>query len=238
MSMVVHTQMTRLVWVDYSSSKPKVETITAPLERNQIIELERRTLPTAIATNQSMAKSDVYGLNAGDYSKSTMTFNPGTGVTASSITLSTSSTPSDVLGKITVVGETIYQGMGTYAEVVGSVDTTNNGTGGSGLQINFDQSFNNGDFSADSAGSTTVTGWTVLNQQVQLGSSTIAGFVTPSDTTYPANNGVLGDADTFTGTFSTQVVADAGGDKSVQMQSNLNSANGYAVDTTRARISQ
>jgi flagellar hook protein FlgE len=216
--------------------KTKGETIAAPLERNQIIELERRTLPTAIATNQSMAKSDVYGLNAGDYSKSTMTFSPGTGVTASSITLSTSSTPSDVLGKITVVGGTIYQGMGSYAEVVGSVDTTNNGTGGSGLQINFDQSFNNGDFSADSTGSTTITGWTVLNQQIQLGSTTIAGFQSPIDSTYPANNGLLGDTSAATGTFSTQIVVDGSGDKSVQMQSSLSSAS-YAVTRGPALVS-
>ncbi|MDA9929759.1 flagellar hook-basal body complex protein [Alphaproteobacteria bacterium] len=217
-------------------AKSTGEKMSVPLERNQIIELERRTLPKTIAASQSFKRSDVFGLRNGDYSKSTLVFSPGAGVSAPSISISKLATPSFVLGKVTVVNNVIYQGMGTYADVIGSIDSSKNGTSGNDLQINLDQSFENKDFSSDAVGSTSITGWTVLNQKIELGSTVLGGFASPTDGTYPTNNGSLGDASAATGTYTTQIIQE-NGDKAVQLRSSLNSSDGYAVTRGPAIIS-
>ena len=69
-------------------------------------------------------------------------------------------------------------------------------------------SFGSVSFETDTLGATSFNGWTVLNQRIILGTTRIAGTLTPTDSTYPT--GSPGDAEvaTFTSMTST-VVADA-----------------------------
>ncbi|MDA2988972.1 MAG: fibronectin type III domain-containing protein [Actinomycetota bacterium] len=84
----------------------------------------------------------------------------------------TSETASTTAGEVTIVGTSIYLGNGTTADNIGSVDSTYNGQDGERLRINFVNSFSNASFEE-----ATLTGWTKLESQVVLGSTTIAGYV-------------------------------------------------------------
>ena len=69
-------------------------------------------------------------------------------------------------------------------------------------------SFGSVSFETDALGATSFNGWTVLNQRIILGTTTIAGTMTPTDSTYPV--GSPGDAEVATITSMTStVVADA-----------------------------
>ncbi|MBM3363682.1 MAG: hypothetical protein FJY42_13695 [Betaproteobacteria bacterium] len=93
-------------------------------------------------------------------------------------------------------------------------------------------SFQNGDFESDSIGSTSITGWTVVNSRVTLdGNSTIGGWPTPVDTTKPAASG--GDAlPSSSASYSTTIVATDNPDgdtKSLRMQSTGVTVTGYGI---------
>lgn len=101
---------------------------------------------------------------------------------------------SDIDGTVSVLDSTVYRGTGSGHEVIGNFDPTFNGEDGQPLRVNFNNFFENGDFSEGSNGSVTITGWT---SQVNEGVSgfarldgvyEIAGQPTPVDTTYPAPN--------------------------------------------------
>ena len=95
-----------------------------------------------------------------------------------------SSATSDILGLTTVsvadtstatvsiVGTVAYVGDGTTARQIGTVDLTNNGTGGRSLRINLAESFTNSGFELGDS-----TNWTFINTRVDLGVTTINGFV-------------------------------------------------------------
>ena len=44
------------------------------------------------------------------------------------------------------------------------------------------KSFENGDFEADAPGSASITGWDIVEQVIKLGTDSIAGHTTPTDT--------------------------------------------------------
>ena len=134
----------------------------------------------------------------------------------------------NTLGAISIVGNAVYRGTGSGSEQIASInypygpsspsfDTLRVTLLGDPVEYNFE----NASFEDDAVGSTTITGWTTINEQIKLGETTIAGFATPTDLTIPASS--PGDSATATGggTFSTQVVSDqsSGGDQSVRMQS-------------------
>ena len=89
---------------------------------------------------------------------------------------------------VSVVGSTLYLGSGSGSNVIGSIDSTNNGENGNNLQINFlSDSFTNASFETGD-----LTGWTTdTANQINIGTDSIAGIPTPDDTTNPVdqNNG-------------------------------------------------
>jgi hypothetical protein len=130
---------------------------------------------------------------------------------------------------VSVVGSTLYLGSGSGANVVGSIDPTNNGESGNNLQINFlSDSFTNASFETGD-----LTGWTAdTNTQIDIGTTSIAGVATPSDSSDPANSGGDSDVPTRKGTWTADIKTNAKshGDYSLQLKSaSMTSANGYDV---------
>jgi plastocyanin len=122
-----------------------------------------------------------------DYRGGYLEFSLGTATSFDKLTLINDGSPSTANGQISILGNAVYLGDGSNAAVVGSVDSTFNGQNGQKLRINFSNKFENGNFNLGSPGSTTISGWTTVNQQVKFGIDTIAGLPTPIDTTIPAN---------------------------------------------------
>ncbi len=89
----------------------------------------------------------------------------------------------NALNAISVVGSGVYLGNGTGTDIIGSIDPVLNGQNGQDLRINFTSNFQNAGFESGLAG------WTVVNQNVNLGVTNIGGFITPETGTYPVNAG-------------------------------------------------
>ena len=76
--------------------------------------------------------------------------------------------------------------MAGSSDSIGNIDTTMNGQNGQPLKINIGQ-FGNNDFETGSNGDTTISGWSISNQQIKLnGVSNLGGKPTASDTSFPA----------------------------------------------------
>ena len=102
------------------------------------------------------------------------------------------STPTEVLtlaadvgaittnGVVSIVGNVVYLGNGSTADVAGSVDGIDNGAGGRTLRVNFINDLANPSFEDD------MTGWGVLNQRIDLGVTEIDACATFDTSTYPA----------------------------------------------------
>jgi hypothetical protein len=84
-------------------------------------------------------------------------------------------------GAISISGSSVYLGNGSGRDVIGTVDATENGQNGQALRINFVSTFTNSSFESG------LTGWTTVNTRIDLGVTSIAGFVTPNDATNPAS---------------------------------------------------
>ncbi|WP_107851571.1 DUF4347 domain-containing protein [Oceanimonas marisflavi] len=122
-----------------------------------------------------------------------------------SLGISTDEVASTADGAVSIVGSSVYLGDGTQATVIGSIDATHNGENGKSLRINFSNAFQNGDFQQGIDGADSFVGWTTGLERVRLdGTDQIAGQATPVDTTYPANNGSIGD-NTSGGNFRQSV---------------------------------
>ncbi|MBU3704410.1 MAG: hypothetical protein FGM42_08600, partial [Ilumatobacteraceae bacterium] len=93
----------------------------------------------------------------------------------------TSGTATTTNGVVSIVGTSVYLGNGTSADPIGSVDSTRNGQNGQPLRINFTSSFSNNSFETGD-----LTGWTYLDQQIDLGVTSIASRTTSDTSTYPA----------------------------------------------------
>ena len=142
--------------------------------------------------------------------------------------------PSTSYGKLSLVGDVLYEGDGSEAIVVGRVDSTKNGLNGEPFRINLelrpvyeqDVEFENGDFENGNVGDTTIAGWEIFNQQVRLnGNSTVAGHPTPDDTVFPATVDT-GQAAPYDGienaaTYETKLSSETstGSGKSVELKS-------------------
>ena len=115
-------------------------------------------------------------------------------------------------GVVSVVGTTVYIGDGSQAIPVGSIDGTNDGQDGSKLRVTLGSDFQNPSFESGA-----VAPWTVMNQNIDLGVTEIAGYTVQDQSTYPTScNGATSHssgncpptADTvFTGTsFNSAIV--------------------------------
>ncbi len=92
--------------------------------------------------------------------------------------------------------------------------------------------FPNGDFETGSVNATSVSGWTIGNERVQLnGTSTVGGWPTPTDATKPAASG--GDAVAMSaGNYASRLVTTDnpnGGTKSLLMESTGVSVTGFGI---------
>jgi hypothetical protein len=103
-------------------------------------------------------------------------------------------------GAISYSGSSVYLGNGTGRDIIGTIDATENGTAGKALKINFVSTFTNSGFESGS-----LTGWTAMNQVINLGTTSIAGFTSPNDGTYPANAGNDDPYPSSAGSYSTTV---------------------------------
>ena len=149
--------------------------------------------------------------------------------------VTTASTANNV---VSVVGSSLYLGSGSGSNVIGSIDSTNNGIGGNSLQINFlSDSFTNASFESGD-----LTGWTTdTTNQINVGTDSIAGIPTPDDTTNPVdqNNGRTGggdagDGDPYNrkGTWTAAIKTNdrSHGSYSLQLlSSSMQSVNGFDV---------
>lgn len=104
--------------------------------------------------------------------------NPGTG----NLTLTSSASADTTLGALSVVGNTVYRGLGATAQAFGVIDSVKNGQAGQALRINYLAPFVNGNFESGTIGNSNVPGWSLYPQRVKLdGIDTIAGYPTPID---------------------------------------------------------
>ena len=90
-------------------------------------------------------------------------------------------------GAISVSSGNLYKGNGTGTDLIGSIDNTKNGQNGNDLQINFTSYFSNSSFESG------IGGWAIGLQWVDLGVTSIAGYISPEDYIWPSSAG--GDAE-------------------------------------------
>ena len=129
------------------------------------------------------------------------------------LSLNTSPSPDTTNDAISIFGTDLYLGNGTTATQIGNVDSQFDGTNGKALRINLQQQFSNSTFDNGVAGSSSFQGWTALNQRVRLdGTSTVAGWPTPTDPTTAPDGGTESASGngTFTSTLSAQTATNSG----------------------------
>lgn len=95
----------------------------------------------------------------------------------------TAQTADTTAGVVSIVGDAVYIGTGSAAEVIGAVDPARNGADGS-LRVTFTSPFANPSFE----GSEEIEGWTALADRVDLGVTEIAGFTSIDRSTYAGLN--------------------------------------------------
>ncbi|MRH28310.1 hypothetical protein GH740_03145 [Microbacterium sp. SYP-A9085] len=108
------------------------------------------------------------------------------GTAHETLSLVTATEPDTEAGAVTIVGDTVYLGDGSAADIIGSVDSTRSGGNGA-LRINFVSPFTNPSFEEGA----TITGWTMLQGRIDLGVTNIAGYIAQDQSTYAglAGNG-------------------------------------------------
>ena len=93
------------------------------------------------------------------------------------------------LDEISFSNGIVYKGTGSSTEPIGTLDPVLNGTNGKALRINFSSAFSNPSFEEPALSGGSIAGWTPINSWINLGTTSIAGFVSPNDGTYPGNAG-------------------------------------------------
>jgi hypothetical protein len=129
-----------------------------------------------------------------------------------------------VLNAISVVGTGVYLGNGSGSDIIGSIDPVLNGQNGQDLKINFTSNFNNPSFENGTAG------WTVVDQNVNLGVTVIGGYVSPETGTYPSQTSPANDDAPGSLTYSSGVTTAYATEGSYSLQmSNNGISGGYDV---------
>lgn len=105
------------------------------------------------------------------------------------LALQSVATPSTADGVVSVVGTAVYVGDGSAAVPIGSIDAVNDGAAGTKLRVNFGSDFRNAGFETGS-----VSPWTAVEDRIELGVTSIAGFVADDTASYPPASGGDGDA--------------------------------------------
>jgi hypothetical protein len=131
----------------------------------------------------------------------------------------------NALGAISVSGTGVFLGNGSGTTIIGSIDGVLNGLNGQKLKINFTSNFANPSFESG------LTGWTVGNSQIKLGSTQLLGFTMPSDPTNPSNTSA-GDTHvplSATYTSSVSTTEHSQGTNSLWLFSNMTTSAGCDV---------
>lgn len=146
-----------------------LEVSSGDIESNEIEVLAYAEKLTAItianANDQNYVERETINLapsisysDGGFYDKGYLLIEPQDDL-ASSETLSiTSSSNTTDAGEISIIGNKVYVGDGTDTKVIGIIDSTQDGTNGKALRIDFINPLPNGDFDDG-----TTTGWTIDN---------------------------------------------------------------------------
>src|SRR5690606_9654210 len=106
-------------------------------------------------------------------------------------------------------------------------DATNNGVDGKALTIHF-TGVDTGVLSNPSFESG-LTGWTVVTDRVELGTTIINGIVTPADTTLAPSSGGDGDPATMSYASELSTTDKTAGDQALRLYNGGNTQNGYGV---------
>ncbi|HEY0188429.1 MAG TPA: fibronectin type III domain-containing protein [Cellulomonas sp.] len=177
---------------------------------------------TPIDVGQYLTVSD-----PGPYDGKTVEFAVQSADSSDVLSLRQDSAPSAVSGEVTIVGSVVYLGNGSTAEQIGTVDSTKNGAAGTSLQINFSSAFANAGFETGD-----LTGWTAVNQQVDLGVTSINGYVATDDSTYPSSVTNHDDNAPVASSYSSTVVGGSNvseGSYALQLSSSMTTLAGYDV---------
>lgn len=201
------------------------------------------TVPTpSITVNEQTPVQTFPGLTFVDsgtnYSGGWIEYAIDSSTAADSVYFETATVASTTSDSITVVGSTIFRGNGTSADPIGTIDGIKNGQNGNNLRVTFSNTFTNGTFADNS--STTVgdvvslSGWTAYKRRVKLGgASTVEGFPTPTDNSFPAQTDATPNYDQSTAnnsyTVNPSYAGRTGGDYSVQLSTSGNCGDGYCI---------
>ena len=140
----------------------------------------------------------------------------------------TSASNVNASGAISIVGASVYLGNGSSRDVIGSIDSTYNGENGQKLRVNFVNDFANGGLETG-----TIDGWTAMNQMIDLGSTSIAGFISQDTSDYSTNTNAGGNDNDVpvSSSYTTQISSTehSDGNYSLQLTSSMTTLNGYDV---------
>lgn len=170
--------------------------------------------------------SNITVTGGGSYDGKYVRFSLTNGQTTDVLTL-TNAANVNASGAISFSGTSVYLGNGSGRDIIGSIDATEDGTAGKALKINFVSSFSNASFESGD-----FTGWTALNQVINLGTTSIAGYTSPNDGTYPSNAGNDDAYPSSAGSYTTSVDSTQAtdGSKSLRLlSSGITTASGYDV---------
>lgn len=132
--------------------------------------------------------SDITFTGEQSFSGGYLDFDVTSSATSDVLNLEKVSTAITTNGVVSVVGSTVYQGDGTTANPVGSIDGTYDGSAGKKLRVRFSSAFTNAGFETGSGsdGTITIPGWTYVGTRIDIGVTTLAGVVSSdADNTYP-----------------------------------------------------
>lgn len=149
--------------------------------------------------------------------------NGGTGTEI--LSLAADAAPDTTSGTITIVGNTVYRGNGTTADVIGSVDETYNGSNGH-LRVDFTSPFSNSSFEDSS-----LAGWTPVNSRVDLGVTQLPpGHVAQDSGTYPSTAPNQDNDVPSSATYNVNIANQGSdGSHSLQLVSDMTTAQGCDV---------
>lgn len=158
----------------------------------------------------TLVGADVTVAGGGSFAGQHVDFAVTDATSAEALSLQTDGGPVATDGVVSVVGASVYLGNGSGADVIGSIDPTLDGQGGRALRVNFTSAFTNASFETGS-----LTGWTTLDQRIDLGTTAIAGFVSQDTSTYPgqapnADNNAPSSLGSLNTTVQNSVVSDGG----------------------------
>lgn len=142
------------------------------------------------------------------------------------LTLRQDAVASTAAGEVTVVGDVVYLGNGSIAEQVGTVDTISDGEAGRTLRVNFGSAFSNASFETGD-----LSGWTAVNQRIDLGVTPINGFVAQDRSTYPGNTPNKDDNEPEYASYATTVEQGnvSNGQYALRLYSDMETAQGCDV---------